>query len=368
MSYSINILDSVAKLRQFSGPWDDLWQRSTVSHPGALAEPLAIWVEQFAADATFRAIVVENEGRFLTALPLIGEKKAKCISTGVNTSNSWNLSGQLLLDNSSVDETFVYLDLLVQGLKKLPFSILWLDYVRPDTVEWTAFREALKRNHVPSHWHERFQTAVCPLDGSFESVKSKWRKKAAIKIRKLIEKEYTEKGYSFEMLENKEEILSLLPACFELEHHTWKGSAGGGIIRRGMENFYLSLAKYYAEHGMMQLAVLRYGGELIAFNYCFSGKNTVYLQKTSYVTEYKNIWPGQVLQYLQNERLCEDPVTEFYDFVGEYRVNQGVWNAEKQVNSQVIVPLDTFGRLFFTLYDTVMPRIRKWRNRKKIEE
>lgn len=368
MDLSLKILDSVSLLRQHAEKWDDLWRRSSVSHPGALAEPLAIWVEQFARNIPFRAVVVENPDRFLVALPLIGEKKGKLVSAGVNTSNSWNLSGQLIIDNTVEERIPVYLDVMIRGLKKLPFSILWLDYVRQDTLEWTAFREALVRNGVPSQWHERFLTAVFPLDGPFESMKSKWRKKATVKIRKLIEKQYAEKGYSFEILENEKEILDILPACFELEHHTWKGQVGGGIIRRGMESFYLSLAKYYAEHGLMKLAILRYGGELIAFNYCFTGKNTIYLQKTSYVSEYKDIWPGQVLQYLQNEQLSADPTMKFYDFVGEYRVNQGVWNAQKQANAQVVVPLNGLGRLFFTFYDTIMPRVRKWRDRKKMKE
>ena len=50
--------------------WDDLWWRSDVSNAAVRADMVAQWLELFARRGDFRALVVENQGQWLAALPL----------------------------------------------------------------------------------------------------------------------------------------------------------------------------------------------------------------------------------------------------------------------------------------------------------
>ncbi len=341
--------------------WNDLWFRGSATNPTALAEPLALWVKQFAPNAPFRAVVVQDGDRFVAALPLVGGRKAKVISAGTNPSNAWSLSGQLLVDETQPENVPIYLDAMVAGLWHLPFSILWLDHIRAESSEWTAFRDALKRARIPSQWFPRYSTAVEPLNGPYETLRTTWSKKSVSKLEKTFEKQYVAAGYAFGMLEDTDAVLAALPECFGLENRSWKGGGGGTMLQSGTADFYTETARLLAERGMMKLAVLRLKDELIAFKYCFQGKNTLFSQKTSYDPKYRDISPGQVLQLLLTRRFCDDPTVNHFDFVGEAGPHQMIWNSETKTNAQVVVPISVTGRAFFFLYDAAMPFVRRWK-------
>ena len=66
--------------------------------PTMRAESLAKWLEQFAASSSFHALAVEENGRWLAALPLVSRRLAKIIPAGSLTCNPWLPCGDLLLD------------------------------------------------------------------------------------------------------------------------------------------------------------------------------------------------------------------------------------------------------------------------------
>ena len=58
---AVRQINSLAELREQADRWDDLWRRSASTRPTAQAEQLAIWMESFAPDSAFHALVVEDE-------------------------------------------------------------------------------------------------------------------------------------------------------------------------------------------------------------------------------------------------------------------------------------------------------------------
>ena len=60
--YTAHLIDSTAQLRAAADAWDDLWRRSPLSRPTLRAEHLAMWLDEFAADRPFRAVVVTEDG------------------------------------------------------------------------------------------------------------------------------------------------------------------------------------------------------------------------------------------------------------------------------------------------------------------
>ncbi len=359
-SLNVQLIGSIFELREKKILWDDLWQRSSIASPLAQAELIAQWVDQFAPKNRFHALVVESQGRFLAALPLVETRKSKIISTGMNPSNAWSMCGQLLVDSQEDAKSIV--DTLISGFRKLPFSILWLDFIRFDAPEWLLFRESLENRNIPSQWLPRYPTAVLQMSGSFEDAISTWNKKKVHEIRRRFKKYYPPDKFQFIQLRSEADVASHLHTCFELEHKGWKGADGGSILNRKMDAFMTKQAITLSKNGELTLFVLMFENKIIAYKYCFFAKNTVFTQKSSYDPNFREFAPGQVIQLLVNEELCRnDHITKF-DFVGELMPNQRVWNPTECMNGQVVLPLNKLpGRLFFFLYDMIMPKIRKFK-------
>jgi len=73
-------ITSVDQLRSVGAMWDDLWWRSEVTLPTARAELVAQWVEQFAPNRPFHALVVETAGKWTAALPLVEARLGHVLS------------------------------------------------------------------------------------------------------------------------------------------------------------------------------------------------------------------------------------------------------------------------------------------------
>lgn len=358
--YNLTILDSLSDLRDNSKAWDDLWYRSPVATPLARAECIAQWVSHFYPDSKFYAIVVKKGECFLAALPVIETVKAKFISTGMNPSNAWSMCGEFLIVHGDDFETVM--DVFVSGLRGLPFSILWFDYLRMNEPQWMVFREALKNNRIPSHWLPRYSVGVVPVQGDFNTLSGTWKKSQIQRIRKKISKFYEPQSYQFKLFENTEDLQEMLPKCIHLEHLGWKGRHGGSIVKRNMEYFFNIQSQILAKYGAMRLFTLWINDNLIAYKYCFFSKNCFYSLKTSYHPDYAKFSPGQVLQYLIFQSISSGESSFKFDFVGELNDNQKIWNTDESVCGQVVIPISSiFGKIFFMIYNLIMPIIRKYK-------
>lgn len=358
--YSLLILNSASEILANSVPWGDLWARSPVATPLARAEFIAQWVEYFAPKGRFCAIVVKSEGRFVAALPIVETVKAKFISTGMNPSNAWSMCGEFLIDLE--DDSEAVMNVFISGLRQLPFSILWLDYLRMNEPQWILFREALNKNRIPSHWQPRYSVGVVSVQGDFNTLSGTWKKSQIQRIRKKISKFYEPQSYQFKLFENTEDLQEMLPKCIHLEHLGWKGRHGGSIVKRNMEYFFNIQSQILAKYGAMRLFTLWIDDNLIAYKYCFFSKNCFFSLKTSYHPDYAKFSPGQVLQYLIFQSISSGESSFKFDFVGELNDNQKIWNTDEAICGQVVIPISSiFGKIFFIIYDSIMPILRKYK-------
>ncbi|MDR1963267.1 MAG: GNAT family N-acetyltransferase [Planctomycetaceae bacterium] len=360
--YSSLILDSPESLRNNTVAWNLLWERSNVTSPLLRAECIEHWMNHFAAGAAFHTLVIESDGNFVAGIPLFRGNKVKPLRTGMLTSNDWAFCGDLLLDNS-VDAGTVF-DCLFATLKSLPYDLLWIDPVRFDHPQWKLFREYLQETKRQSQWLPRYQTAVVPLKGERESVTNLWKKNEIKHIRRRIRNNLSN-SCELKVFDNTEQIESLLPECFQLEDSGWKGAEGGSILKQNKGTFFLEQARLLAEQGFLRLYILFYAGKQIAFQYCYRSKKTVLGQKVGIDDSLRQASPGQVLHLMINEQLIDDSEIDYFDFMGIMAPNQEIWNPEPQTVGQIVLPISFLGKTFFSLYDTVMPYIRRRRESKQ---
>lgn len=361
--FSIDHLHSLGELRASAERWDDLWQRSAVAMPMARAEFVAQWVEQFAPSADFHAIVVEHEGRWVAALPLVAMRLHGVLPAGTMPVNDWAYGGGLLLERPETDHAA---DALLAALRDLPWPLLWLDWVPLDAPEWQAMRRAMDRAGVGHSVFERYQVGRLEIDHDWNTFSKRWSGKHRSRMRSLARKLEERRTIRLEVCvpRSPEEVSEKLAEGLELEDRGWKGESGSSVLRRGMFPFLLRQAEQLAVLGELELIFLRCEQRPIAFSYGFRAKGVSHSFKIAYDPEFSAYGPGQLMHYYFFQRAFADPDCRAFDFLGEMGTAASMWKPAAYRNGQVVIaPRKLLGRFMVHAHRTWWPYVRRWKAR-----
>lgn len=94
-NFNLQLIQSVNELREIASTWDELWQRSEATLPLARSEPVADWLQEFAAGEFF-ALIVKDEEKLVAALPLVGCRVGKVLTPGTLPGNAWSPAGDFV--------------------------------------------------------------------------------------------------------------------------------------------------------------------------------------------------------------------------------------------------------------------------------
>jgi hypothetical protein len=319
-------LTSVEQLRDAATSWDDLWWRSDLSLPTMRAELLAQWTEQFKPRARFHALVVADQQRWLAALPLVSCRVAKLIPAGVLPSNSWSPCGELLLDGAA--EADAALDLLLAETQELPWQLLWLNEAVCEAPRWRRFVHACDRANVPWCYHERFRVGRVEIDRNWDIYQKRLPKNHRQGMARALRRLSYEGDVRFEMRSrlDVDDVEPWLRAAFEVEDHSWKGTAGTSVFRTpGMFRFFVHHAEQLARWGQLETAALRLDGRILAFVYGFRAKGVYFAHKIGYDPRFAAFSPGQLLFNHIFERLHSEGDVRALDFMGPLNQSLSRW-------------------------------------------
>jgi len=360
---SLRQIESASGLRASAAAWDDLWRRSETTIPTARAELVALWLEHFAPSEPFRALVVEEGGRMLAALPLVERKTCGLIPCGRLTSNYWSPNGDLLLD-PDVDPQTV-LDLLVDDIDRLRLPLFWFDMVPIDARHWQAMVDALRRRGLDVDVHHRWDVGQVALDGNVEAYlgsRSKHLRRSLRKdARRLEEKAPLE--FCLEQRFTPELVQQRLREVFTIEDRSWKGAAGGSVLRQGaMFEFYRQQALRLADWGELRLGRLRHAGRTIAFDLGWMGKGVYHSYKVSYDPDYRRFGPGHLLHERLVRALADQGDLRAIDFQGPQTEALAAWSTHSYpIARLVIAPRRHGGRALWVAYHVLARAVRLWR-------
>ncbi len=289
-------LHSPDELRAHAVEWDDLWSRSDVQAPMARAAFVAHWLESFAPDRQFRAVIVEQNGRFIAALPLVVQRVRRVLKVLTLPTNHWAANGELLLD-PTVDQDLT-LDTLAAALDERSRPPLWLDRVAYDEPHWLRFQAALRRAGRLVGRREAYRIAQLEIGDDFEKYESTLSGAHRRNCRSRAQGLERAGGATAVVYAGGEaaEIDALVRRGFEVENRSWKGAEGTSVLKSpGMLEFYQAEARLAAELGHLDLSFLEHQGRAVAFAYTFHAKGTYFEIKLGYDDEFKKSGPGHLL-------------------------------------------------------------------------
>jgi hypothetical protein len=348
-------------LRAVAGKWDDLWWRSDVTMPTVRAELVAQWVEQFAPQSRFHALVVEDQDQYVAALPLVDHRIAPLVQVGGLPSNEWAPSGSLLLDEQA--DTHAVLDVLVEAIEELPWPLLWLDAACLQSAAWKALLSALERAGLKFADHLRYRVGWLAVSGDWQQYQNCWSRNHRQQLRKFarrLEKEGALR-VRIESTLAAEQVDVHLRRGFEVEDRNWKGRSGTSVLRTpGMYDFLLRQAQQLAQWGQLEIVTLECQEMPMAFEYAWAAKGVYHSFKVGYDEQFAAFSPGQLLRYYLLERFHDEPVRRGIDFLGPLTGAVAKWRPETyDVGRLVIAQRRPFGRALFCAYRHLWPQVRR---------
>jgi len=362
-NYSVIRLDSVQALLDAQFAWDDLWWRSECTWPTLRAALIAQWVQRFAPQRQFEALVVEHQGAWLAALPLL-RRRYCALPVGVLTSNPWAPCGELLLD-STCDEPAVINALL--GALRNDGGLLWLDGVCVLSKRWQQFAQRCHTFGLPCHVRCATEVGWLEIEGNWEKYKaslSRSHRQAMTKAsRRLEQAGRVQLDMRCEL--SGDELPELLYSGFEVEDRSWKGQAGSSVLRAvGMFDYFLDQAKQLATWRQLVLVWLRLDGRPIAFLYGYLAKNVLHAFKIGYDQQYATYSPGQLLFFYLLERLHYDGQCRAVDFMGPLTEAASRWRPASYSTGRVAVAAaGLLARAALWGYRRMWPPVRSLRDR-----
>ncbi len=356
--YHIHHLTNVFELRLAAAAWDDLWWRSDATMPTMRAETLAKWLEQFTSPGEFHALAVEENGRYLAALPLVLRRVAKILPAGSLTCNPWLPCGDLLLDPAA--DTGGALSALISAAAELPWPLLWLNDAVIDAPRWQALEAVCRQEGISVVEHARYEVAKIGVAADWDAFTKNLSRSHRQGTQKALRRLEELGDLRLEMLSKlaPEEANSWLQKVFAVEDSSWKGSSGSSVLRTaGMSDFFLRQARQLAEWGQLEIAILQLEGHPIASLFGFSAKGVYHAHKIGYDPRYGQYSPGQVMFWKILEQLHAGGDWKAFDCIGPMTEATSRWRPDTYTIGRVaIAPRKLLGRLALSAYRRFWPK------------
>jgi CelD/BcsL family acetyltransferase involved in cellulose biosynthesis len=356
---NIRALSSLAELRSLAPAWDDLWWRSEATLPTARAELIAQWVERFAPAAGFRALVVEDQGQWVAALPMVERRVARLLTAGTLPSNLWSPGGTLLWDASLAAEQSIA-DRLVEAMRRLPWQVLWLEEALWERAAWQTLIAAVRAAGMAMDCRSRWQVARIPIDHDWATCRGRWSRKHRQKMNSSLRRLSNRGSVRLRLHADFSggELEPLLRRAFAVEDGGWKGRSGTSVLRSpGILDFFLRQSRQLAQWGHLELAFLECGGQAVAFCYGLTAKGVFHSLKIGYDPAYADCAPGQLLRHFLLERFHGDLDRTALDCTGPMTEAHQHWRPESYTMGRLLIaPRRWLGRAVVAAYQSWKPQ------------
>ena len=364
-SLELQVISSPAELRTNAPVWDALWKRSEVTLPGAQAEPLAIWLEEFAPRKPFRALVLRDGPRMVASLPLVEQRMAGVLRVGCLPNNYYAMGGDLAID-PDCDRQQVF-EQLAAALKRLPWRMLMIQDIAIDAPRWRHFHQATTDAGMAAEIEHRWDTGITDIPHDWKLFMASRSRKVRSAMKRSFERLRDAGGSELRVLETvaSHEIEQHLRRGFEVEDRSWKSGAGTSVLRLPrVFRFYCRQAAALAASGNLELAFLEHAGQPIGFMYGIHAKGVYYPAKIGYDDQFAAFSPGQLLNCQMLERFQENAKLEHLDFHGPIGPAFGRWATRSYRSGQLLVAVrGQLGRAICRAIPKLRSRIRTLRNR-----
>ena len=235
--------------------------------------------------------------------------------------------------------------------------MLWFDMAPLESAVWRQFLATMDELKFSYQAHERFQIGtiqiVEQLDRDWDAYEAAWSGNHRRHLRKALRRAESEGGVELQLVRPHDggEVEPLLREGFEVEHRSWKGTAGSSVLSDAvMWQFYLRQATELARCGELELAFLRYEGRADCLRIWLVIARRVLHAQSRLRQRILAIQPWPVVAVFVVEGNVCAPDRLAVDFLGPLSEATAKWTTRTYPISRLVVATSAVGKLQLKSY------------------
>lgn len=348
---SIREISSRGQFMEMNREWDDVLERCKDRNIFLTWEYLSTYWKHFGNGKRLRILVIEDTGNIIAIAPLRQSRYGSLGPLGYDVIEPLGYRGLtpegadytgLILTEREAECTELFMKHL---LGDVSWDFMYLMDV-PDTSKDPTLLASIARQLSLKFELER--GAMCPyipiprsLDVFLNTLSPKFRKNLRRCMSNLEKNCGKVKLVKYDELGSIEESMQVF---FDLHQKRWKLKRKPGVFdTQEIRDFYLDVAKRFANSGWLALYFLTVNDEPIATQYCFEYKQRMYYTLGGFEPNYSEYSVGNLVTLKVIEKCIEKGIEE-YDllkggetyksrFTAKYRSNLGIRLANKRLIS-----------------------------------
>lgn len=314
--YQTKIISGLDSFRKHIENWDELWLGSG-SHVGLhRALPLIHFVEAFANPDDFRVVVARRNEQWVTGIPLLLQRNRFGRLNGLSLSNEWTSQDCILDRTTNSDERF---HAIQSGICELGCSTVKFPWRPLDGPSSNALIAGWKSRGHQVSIRPSFMGSQLNLTenwGTYWAGLSKNRRKKLQKGNSELAKLGNVEMETFDGT-NEDLAQQFLEAALTIELKSWKGEARTAVLNHPqVAEYFRKNALHFAQNNMLRIHLLKVAGKPIAFDLGYIANGVYTSHKVSYLKDYAEFSPGQLLTIKLIEHLYETNDAHAIDFLG----------------------------------------------------
>jgi CelD/BcsL family acetyltransferase involved in cellulose biosynthesis len=290
-------VEGIEAIERFVEPWRELARARRRNRPFAGPGFVLAALKAYHSDAAPILHVVEKNGQWEAALPLIRrplQKAGLTINELGFPRNPNVLVNDLLLpaDDASARESLVA---LLQTIALERCDTLILDHMpRDPNAPELMIAVAEDLGYRSDGVEVSRDLSFVSVEGSFDDYLSTRSSDHRWQLKKILRKA-GQAGVTVECLRTRSEIAAAMPLWFTIERNSWQGSTTGAAMTEEDRNFMRHLITELDDSEVGELWLLRVGGEPAAALRMLADRERICVHTMHYDQRFKHLTPGSIL-------------------------------------------------------------------------
>lgn len=331
----IEIINDSSRFYTMRKEWNDILDKSGIENPFLAHEFLSSWWRGYGKDKKLSVVVFKNGGAVIGLAPF-AIVKTKLSGVPVKAlqffADHWGPMDFILAEKKAACiEQFVEWFVAAKGPDAMVLSRL------PKQSENSAALEQALRGKKVNFENHAMKNVVININGSWEGYLAERSKKFRYQLKDK-EKKLSQRGkIAYTRISDLADVQTALATMEGVSQKSWKGESDLGIAatHEGRE-FYRHLLAQWGREGKLNLSLLTFNAEPIAYAMRIANHHRYYALETAFDAAYYDYSPGMLVQrFLLQELLQEGRIKEYE--LGQSDDHKSRWTEDFAAEANFIV-------------------------------
>jgi CelD/BcsL family acetyltransferase involved in cellulose biosynthesis len=317
----IEVVSTKQAFFSLADQWNSLLKKSSTDQVYLTHEWFHCWWNAFGNDKRPLILIIKEKDQVIGIAPLL--------VTTVNYRNVFKIKEV----DFWVNEVSPRIDFICHsGDERMVIEAI-IEYLLKNTQIWDVFkfakipensimldilRKILSDRQVTFKIDKSVQSPFLNINTDWETYYASRTPKFRKGLRNKINRIQKQGACQIEKICDPEKLIEMLPVIYDISSRSWKQHVNTSFSTDKKQTlFYRELTEIGGDQGWINIWLLKYSGEYIAFEYHLVYGETIHVLRGDYDEAFKTISPGSCLEYYIIKHHFDEAKAIEYDFCGD---------------------------------------------------